>query len=378
MSFKPLSNALFALRAHLRARAPAVPKKDVPKMKIAMTKLRATSLPILILAICSLAFAQQQKPTPDPAAVTGDEVVRVETTLITVPVSVMDRQGRFIADLQKTDFHLFEGNVEQEIAFFETADKPFTVALVLDMSESTEFKLKEIQDAANGFLAQLRPEDRVIIVAFDKGVYVLAEPTSDRGILSRAIGRTRTGGGTSLYSAIDRVMGDELSRVSGRKAIVLFTDGVDTSSSDSTYQSTLRTAEELDALAYAIQYETYDDAVSSKSGRGAGDQDARGILVTAKGESLEAAYKRADRYLNLLADKTGGRYFLAASPKSLKESFERIAQELRHQYSLGFYPQTRAAGKSRQLKVRVNRPDVAVRARKSYIYKGPSDAREQK
>ena len=340
-----------------------------------MTKSAAISLLILVLVICATASAQQQKPTPDPEA---DEVVRVTTTLITVPVSVMDRQGRFIADLQRTDFHLFEGDVEQEIAFFETADKPFTVALVLDMSESTKFKLKEIQDAANGFLAQLRPDDRLLIIAFDKGVYTLAEATNDRDILTRAIGRTRTGGSTSLYDAIETVMSDRLSRISGRKAVVLFTDGVDTSSSESTYDSTLRTVEELDVLAYAIQYETYDDIVGSKSGRGSGDQDARGILVTAKGESSDAAYKRGNRFLNLLADKIGGRFFLAVSPKALTASFERIALELRQQYSLGFYPQTLAAGKSRRLNVRVDRPDVAVRARKSYIYKGPSDAKEPK
>jgi len=341
-------------------------------MKADMSKLTAVSLLLLMILISSRAFAQQQKPTPDQPAVATDDIIRVSTTLITVPVSVMDRQGRFIPDLQQSDFHLYEEGVEQQIAFFETADKPFTVALLLDMSESTKFKLKEIQDAANGFLTQLRPDDRVMIVAFDKGVYVLAEATSDRSVLAKAISRARTGGGTSLYEAVDVVMGQRLNRISGRKAIVLFTDGVDTASSSSTYLSTLRTAEELDALAYTIQYETYDDIVSAQSGHGADDQDARGILVTAKGERLDVAYKRANLYLNRLADKTGGRFSYAASPKSLMEAFERIAKELREQYSLGFYPQTRVAGKSRQLKVRVSRPDVAVRARGSYMYKAPS------
>lgn len=337
-----------------------------------MTKSRVVTLLLFVLFISSHTFAQQPQPTPpEQPAVADDEVIRVDTTLITVPVSVMDRQGRFIPDLQQSDFQLYEEGVEQQIAFFETADKPFTVALVLDMSESTKFKLKEIQDAANGFLAQLRPADRVMIVAFDKGVYVLAEATSDRSVLTQAIGRARTGGGTSLYQAIDVVMGERLNRIPGRKAIVLFTDGVDTASTGSTYLSTLRTAEELDALAYVIQYETYDDVVGSQSGHGASDQDARGILVTAKGERLDVAYKRANLYLNLLADKTGGRFFYAASPKSLSESFAGIAKELREQYSLGFYPQTRAPGKSRKLKVRVNRLNVAVRARKSYMYKAP-------
>src|SRR6185295_8603382 len=92
--------------------------------------------------------------------------------------------------------------IEQRIAYFDSADKPFTVALLLDISDSTKFKLKEIQDAAIAFTEQLRPEDRVIVVAFDSKVNIITEATSDREVLQRAILRIKTGGGTSLYSAV--------------------------------------------------------------------------------------------------------------------------------------------------------------------------------
>ena len=101
----------------------------------------------VLLAISS--YAQKQKPpTTDDQGVSEDDIVRVSTTLVTVPVGVMDRQGRFVPDLREEQFHLYEDGVEQKIAYFESAEKPFTVALMLDTSDSTRFKLKDIQDAA--------------------------------------------------------------------------------------------------------------------------------------------------------------------------------------------------------------------------------------
>ena len=163
-------------------------------------------------------------------------------------------------DLSHDQFHLYENGIEQEIALFENAEKPFTVALLLDTSDSTKFKLNEIQDAAIAFVEQLRTDDRVIVAAFDRQITILAEESSDRRVLHDAIRRARTGGGTSLYNAVDVIVNQRLSHIRGRKAVVLFTDGVDTSSLAATYQGTLRAAEELDAFIYAIRYNTYDDA----------------------------------------------------------------------------------------------------------------------
>ncbi|MFS8085356.1 MAG: hypothetical protein ACMG6H_06975, partial [Acidobacteriota bacterium] len=116
---------------------------------------------LLIALFFVFQTAHAQEPTP-PERIAEEDIVRVSTTVVTVPVSVMDRQGRFVPDLKQEQFHLFEDGVEQPIAFFENAEKPFTIALMLDASESTKFKLKDIQDAALEFIAQLRPDDRVI------------------------------------------------------------------------------------------------------------------------------------------------------------------------------------------------------------------------
>jgi Ca-activated chloride channel homolog len=326
---------------------------------------RSICAAVALLAINS-SVASQQKP-PEPSA---DDVVRVSTNLVTVPISVLDRNGRFIPGLTEKQFHLFENSVEQDIAYFDSADKPFTVALLLDISDSTKFKLKEIQDAAIAFTEQLRPEDRVIVVAFDTNVSMITEATSDREVLQTAIRRIKTGGGTSLYSAVKVIVSERLNRIRGRKAIVLFTDGVDTTSQNATYKETLHTAQKLDALIYTIQYNTYDDLVSqSNSNQGLNSTQ----MITSKGESLQTAYARANRYLNLLAEKSGGRTYFADNLANLKATFARIAQELRQQYSIGFYPKRDAGGfGSREIKVRIDVPGIVVRTRRNYVFTAPT------
>ena len=322
-----------------------------------------------------------------------DEVVRVNTALVTIPVSVLDRDGRFISGLGQGDFRIFEDGVEQQVAYFATVEQPFTVALVLDTSGSTRFRLDEIQDAALAFLDQLRPEDRVLVVSFDDDVRLLSPPTNDRGRLRDAVRRTRVGGGTRLYDAVDYVIKQQLARVSGRKAVVLFTDGVDTESKRASYQSTLAEAEELDALVYPVQYDTSGQAGGGGGGGGwpgpprtggggiLGDI-LGGIILGGRiprggggrggggGGPTREDYRRAGEYLRTLASMTGGRHHDASDNHNLERAFTNIAEELRRQYSLGYYPSKQSqASERRQIKVRVKRPNLVVRARDSYIYR---------
>src|SRR5256714_2355983 len=207
----------------------------------------------------------EQKPDTAPQKDSGPEevgegdILRVDTTLVSIPVSVMDRDGKFIPNLRKEDFQIWEDGVEQQVAYFASTEKPFTVALVIDTSGSTKNKLEEIQDAAIAFVEQLRPDDRVMVVSFSDKIRVLSQPTSDRNMLRNAILQTDAGSGTRLYDAVDMVINEYFNRVEGRKAIVLFTDGVDTTSDRATYESTVRDAEELDALIYPVEYDTFGD-----------------------------------------------------------------------------------------------------------------------
>jgi Ca-activated chloride channel homolog len=317
---------------------------------------------------------QEQQPT-GPEEVDAGDIIRVNTTLVTLPVSVMDRDGRYVPNLQKEEFRIWEDGVEQEVAFFQSVDKPFSVVLMLDTSPSTQFRLEDIQDAATTFVNQLRADDKVMVVSFNNDIKILSEFTTDRSKLQRAINRASTDDGTRLYDALDMVINQQLSRVSGRKAIVLFTDGVDTTSRRADYQTTIMDAQELDALIYPVQYDTSADMNAGNFparidvwgqilGGIFGGVRRRGSRGTSRGE-----YEIANEYLLELANSTGGREYRADTLQNMSFAFANVAEELRRQYSIGYYPKRPPqAGQRRYIRVRARQPNLAVRARDSYIF----------
>ncbi len=303
-------------------------------------------------------------PTATDAKDDG-ETLRVETNLITIPVSVFDRNGLYIPGLHQLDFKIFEDGNEQEIAYFGTTDKPFTVALLIDTSPSTAYKIDEIHRAAAAFVNQLEPQDSVIVIEFNHSVNVLTEATNDRQKIYKAINKSNFGDGTSLYTAVDEALRKQLGKITGRKAVVLFTDGVDTTSRKNTYDSTVNFAEESDSLVFPIYFNTYFDnnrRVNSPF------PDIFGGQVIQRGMSSEE-YALGRRYLQDLADVTGGRVFRPeATPGGLTAAFEGIAEELRRQYNIGYVPSNEGKiGQRKQIKVRVNRSNLIIRARDSYI-----------
>ena len=283
---------------------------------------------------------------------------RVETNLVTIPVSVFDRHGLYIPNLKKEDFRIFEDGKEQQIEYFGTSEKPFTVVMVIDVSPSTKFEIDEIRDAAIAFVNQLKPQDKVMVIEFDRKIRVLTELTGDRTIIRNAINMSDFGSGTALYDAVNFSLTKTLNSVSGRKAVVLFTDGVDTQSTKANADMTLATAEESDSMVFPIYYNTYDHTKA----------DAYGTRTPPAG-TTEREYIAGKKYLDDLAAYTGGRVFQAGStPGGLTAAFEGIAEELRRQYNLGYIPiDDGKPGQRRHIKVRVNRPNLALRARDSYI-----------
>lgn len=325
-------------------------------------------------------------PTATPSADTStsdDEIIKVNTQLVSVPVRVMDRKGRFIGGLAKENFRVFENGKEQQIAHFSNENEPFTVALVLDMSYSTKFKIGDIQSAAIAFIDQLRPQDRVMVVSFDDDIHLHCEPTSDRKEIYRAIRSTQIATGTSLYEAVDSVMNARMREIDGRKAIILFSDGVDTTSRRANDLGNLHDAMELDALIYTIRYDTFSDVQSMKNGSiveqpkisipsptSTGNPFPK-ILSTVMTPSSQGTtreeYEKAAEYLDQLASRTGGRRYDALSLTNLSEAYSKIASELREFYSVSYYPaEDRAPGSANSVKVRVDRDGVVVRARELY------------
>ncbi len=322
--------------------------------------------------------------TPARSVTADDEVITVETNLVTTPVSVLDKRGRFIPGLKKKDFKIYDNGVLQDITYFQSEEQPFTVILLIDTSPSTKYKIDEIHYAAVTFVNQLRPTDKVMVVAFDQRVRSLTEePTTDKQKIYSAIYKANFGSGTSLYDAVAVVTDLDIIKVTGRKAVVIFTDGVDTTSRSASLESSLAGVQEVDALIYPIRYDTQtaSGVVSTATGMPAAlPKDiadmmaARGITIDprvfrspARGSS-PAEYARGKEYLTKLAESTGGRIFDAADIKNLEASFAGVAEELRRQYSIGYYPGNPGQpGERRSVKIRVTRPNTVVRAKNGYV-----------
>jgi Ca-activated chloride channel homolog len=330
------------------------------------------------------------RPLADNTPVTVDDTgtIKMDTALVTIPASVIDRDGKFVPSLKKRDFRIFEDGVEQDIESLTSVEAAFHVVLVLDTSNSTVFKYNDIQDAALAFIKQLRPDDQVMVVSFDSKVRFHCDFTNDYDALRQAINETRTGGSTKLYEAVDKVV-DRLEQIEGRKAIVLFTDGVDTASRRANYQNTIDKVEESGALVYPIKYDTENDQQGGPSPsaspwpwptphppnrkRWPFDHLAAHMFPQWPGRAPSGAgtssgeYRKAARYLQELADRSGGRLYEADTLYNVTQAFSNIAEELRHQYSLSYYPSNvKKDGAYRRVKVRVEKSGMIVRARDGY------------
>jgi Ca-activated chloride channel family protein len=333
-----------------------------------MRKIFMLSLLSTMLMSAQDLQAQTPASVANKPSATDDDVVRVDTNLVTVLASVVDRTGRYVSNLSKGDFRIYEDGVEQEIAYFAPVEQPFTIAFLIDVSGSARFRIEEIRDAANVFLSRLRPNDRLLVVSFDGAINVVTETASVLEIRSETLLLKSVSNGTRLYDTIDFVLKERFNKIPGRKAIVLFTDGIDNHSRVA-YTQSLRDIDETDVLIYPIQFDTYAglrervlQAKKECERRGWMGCEAR--LTHPAGEEL----KRADSYLKGLAQKTGTRVYLPNDPSNLAQAFTSITEDLSKQYSLGYYPSAHLrAGQRRQIKVRVPSPDLIVRARGDYV-----------
>ncbi len=373
------------------------------------TPAEAPAAPVSVGPTAPLPASNQKPEVPDDS-----DTIKIDTTLVSIPVSVIERDGRFIPFLDKKDFRLYEDEVEQEISEFTPVTVPLHVVLLIDTSRSTVFKIEDIQAAAVAFTEQLRADDKVMVVSFDSRVYVGCEFTNDRAKMRRAIYNTRTGGGTKLYDAVDLVISERLNQVEGRKAIVLFTDGVDTESR-ATARSTVEQVEESDIVVYPIQYDTSEQMMQNGGGRngtppisipwpqprGGGNGRNRWPFVFHNSSQLFHSfydafpqgiaqafpqqwpgggrmprgggddYELAGRYLQQLATRSGGRLYNGDTLSNVHAAFTRIAEELRHQYALSYYPTNTAQdGSFRKVRVVVKVPNAVVRCREGYRAKG--------
>lgn len=316
---------------------------------------------------------EKDKPKADtsPAVSSDPDVINIEATLVNIPVSVYNRDGLYVSGLREEQFEIYEDGVKQEVAYFGVNDQPVTVVLLLDTSPSTEFRIDDIRSAAAAFVRELNADDTVMVAEFDSDVHVLTEPTKDREKIFRAIQKADFGGGTALYDAVEFALTKRLNKIEGRKAIVLFTDGVDTVSTGADYGENLIDAEESEAVIFPIYYNTFLDNTMGTGGVMSAPfpLPTGGILNPQPRGSRPEDYALGKQYLDELAAYTGGRVYNAGTSRfGLQSTFEAIAEELKRQYQVGYYPAEEGKpGQRKKIKVRVYRPNLIVRARDSYI-----------
>jgi len=296
-------------------------------------------LSALVIICDGTLSAQQPQDQPTPAFRAGVDVVSLNVT-------VSDLDGRFITNLDQTNFQVYEDGVQQNVTFFTKTQLPIALAMLIDTSASMDEKLATAQEAAIGFSQRLRPEDLVEIVDFDSRVNILQTFTNDAVKLEQAIQQTSAGGSTSLYNAI-YISLRELSKAPlrradvRREAIIVLSDGEDTSSLV-TFDEVLEQAKRSETAIYSIGLQS-DDSRS------------------------RVGFREADFVLRQLAQETGGRAFFPNEVDELPKIYQEISDELSSQYSVGYISGNPLRnGQWRRIVVRVDRESVEARAKQGY------------
>jgi Ca-activated chloride channel family protein len=304
------------------------------------------------LAICCLlSNGQARQNTPSGRA------IRIDVSMVVVPVLVTDARGNSVEGLTAADFHVFENGREQKIDRLISEDEPFYVALMLDTSGSAHFKLEKMQQAAASFVDSLRAQDQILVASFDSEMRMSAGFSSDRNTVRQAIASVRAESAlTRINEALD-LMRTILLTVPGRKIIVLFSDGVDNISLDATESDVLKSFDRSDVVLYAVQYDTRKDRLPNRFP----------VVLPPGYPSFNNLYQHAVKYLSNLTARSGGLLLPADTLQTLNSAFLRIAGEMPRQYALCYYPDRNAKkGAYCRIQVRMNRPGLTIRTRAGY------------
>ncbi len=287
---------------------------------------------LLALATVSSGSGGVRPQDPRPPLIIGAEV-----EIVSVPVMVFDKGGRFVAGLKKEDIQIYENGVLQEVTYLASStgdDKiPLSLALTLDTSGSMQPSVDFLKESAIYFTGKLEPTDQALVVQFNESVKSSSEFTEDTDRLDSFINGLQVWGGTALYDAVLYSL-DRLRDRPGRKALVLLSDGDDNGASSASKSQVTAMARSLEVSIYAVGIQGFD---------------------TPKG------------FLKNLAEDTGGLYFFPGKVAELIKVFEAISKDLKNNYLVAYSPTRPADNTYRKIEVRVvNRPEVTVRVRPGY------------
>jgi Ca-activated chloride channel family protein len=269
--------------------------------------------------------------------------------VVSMNVTVADTAGRYITDLEQGDFQVYEDGVKQDLVFYNKANSPIALSILLDTSASMESRLSTAQEAAIGFSRKLRAQDLAEVIDFDSRVVTLAPFTNNIPALEQAIRKTSAGGSTSIYNAVyialkdlKKIMAPNLDEIR-RQAIVVLSDGEDTSSL-LPFEEVLDLAKRSDTAIYSIGLRDEDDGNATKG------------------------FKEAEFVLRQFSQETGGRAFFPAKLADLAGVYGQISDELSSQYIIGYTSKnTKHDGTWRRIVVRTSRPGLSTRTKTGYF-----------
>jgi Ca-activated chloride channel family protein len=314
---------------------------------------------LLVLTLSSFVVAQRtpaQSQTVAPPASSSttrqpdDQTISVEVNLVNILFTVADKRGKFVTNLRKDDFRVYEDEKLQTITNFSSeTNLPLTISLLVDTSGSIRDKLRFEEEAAIEFFYSTlqRGKDKALVISFDSGVDLLQDFTDDSEKLADKIRKIRAGGGTALYDAVYLAVNQKLAGQDGRRVVILISDGDDNSSRVSLTE-TLEAAQRNEVTIYAI-------STNSTAFFGSKDQE------------------RGDKTLKKLAEETGGKAFFPLKIQDLASSFLDIHDELRSQYQIGYRPtNAKQDGTFRKIRVDVSDKRYKARTRSGYYMGKPS------
>lgn len=323
-------------------------------------------LSVVFLAVFSFSPAHGQEP---------DDVIRTETSLVQLNVGVVDRQGRAVTSLTRSDFVIYEDGVKQSIQLFEPVDAPFSLVLMLDMSGSTINFRQQLKLASQRFLDALAPADRVAVIQFNKDVKSLTGFTVDRQKTAYAIEIASGAGETHFYDALKYALRELEKEGKRRKAIVVLTDGLDTHLRNSDRASLTKAQTDDEALA------TIKPDASSELNSVLTSADRQGVtiypLALPSGDpkrlplptpNIIGIYAAARARMQSLADRTGGRLNEINQLQHMAQLYREVAANLRTLYTVAYQPLgDRPRGKWHEIRVEVPYSDLTVRTKPGYF-----------
>ena len=273
------------------------------------------------------------------AQTNDDEIISVDSSIVVLNAAITDSAGKAVPGLTAKQFRVFEDGIEQVIRNFETEETPFAAVILLDTSGSMETRVSLARSAAIQFLQGLRPDDNVAIYNFDSKVELVQDFSNSRDIRDR-IFDLKARGMTVLNDAVYKAAEILATRPEKRKAIVVLSDGADTTSS--------RSAEKALQAALAAGVTVYTVDMSAIDSGGPSRVQNQGVLKN-------------------FAEKSGGRFIASPGGLAMRESFRQIVEELGLQYTVAYEPSnTKKDGKWRAIELRVSRPNLNIRTRKGY------------